>query len=151
MAETSEARLIALDTNVLVDLFRGGSTGRHVEQKLAARVAAGAAAAIPVFCIGEFWRAVTRENDPLRASAAVAQRFLDEWIESAGRVLMPGEGYWPTMRELMEFRPPSSNQIFDLQILAVCIEYGVQEIWTMDSGFPMWGGVEVVDPLLDMR
>ena len=82
---------VALDTNVLVMVFReDGAAGNALRATLASRSAAGTSFAIPVFCIGEFWRVATdrRAMTPVPPIRALAWT---DWLLSQGATLLtPG-------------------------------------------------------------
>ena len=88
---------------------------------------------LPVFCIGEFWRAVTREMDDRRVAPAEAAEFLSEWLTTEGTLLLPAERYLEIFFDLVRRLRPSSNGGFDVQVLAVAIEAGAEELWTFDA------------------
>lgn len=148
MAEPPGSGLIALDTNVFLSLFRAAdAAGDQLQRLITTRIEAGWRVALPVFCLGEFWRAATREVDPLRADPETVRRFLDDWLADTEMLLLPGNDYWPILADLIERLIPSSNQIFDCQVLAVSIEHAVGEIWTTDSRFPADRRLRIVNPL----
>ena len=148
MAEPPGPGLIALDTNVFLSLFRAAdAAGEELRRLITARIEDGWRVALPVFCLGEFWRAATREVDPLRAAPEAVRLFLDDWLAGDDMLLLPGDGYWSILADLIERLAPSSNQIFDCQVLAVSIEHAVDEIWTTDSRFPADSRLRTVNPL----
>lgn len=138
--------VIALDSSALVPLF----IGHHVAADgmvEAVRQAAlrGDTLVTPVFCTGEFWR-VTTEPRGYGASTSTAGRFLLRWVRRAPLVHPRGR-YWAVLNELIVQVQPRGAAIFDCQIAAVCIEHGVDEIWTIDARFPRDQRLRVVNPL----
>jgi predicted nucleic acid-binding protein len=139
---------VALDTNVLVMVFRDdGPAGDALRSLLARRSAAGTRFVIPVFCLGEFWRVATdrRANKPVPPLRALA--WID-WLLSCGSALLtPGPEYWPTLKTQLAAVLPVGTDVFDSQIAALCREHGIEEIWTFDRAFvPHWQ-LRVVNPL----
>jgi predicted nucleic acid-binding protein len=137
--------MIAVDTNVLVLAAReSGGVGDAVRARISAR---RAELRIPVFCIGEFWRVVTHPQAPVRMPPGAAFRFLETIAPSQERLLLPGRRYWRVLRDLIAQNLPRSSEVFDHQILAVCLERGCKEIWTFDGKFPQIGGLVAVNRL----
>ena len=139
---------VALDTNVLVMVFReDGASGNALRAVLARRSAAGTRFAIPVFCIGEFWRVATdrRAMTPVPPVRALAWT---DWLLSNGATLLtPGPGYWPILKTLLAAVLPVGTDVFDSQIAALCQEHGIAEIWTFDRAFVPHSQLRVVNPL----
>ena len=46
---------------------------------------------------------------------------------------------------------PRGAEVFDILILALCIEHSIDEIWTLDHRFPVDERVAVVNPLISRR
>jgi predicted nucleic acid-binding protein len=139
---------VALDTSVLVMVFReDGPAGDALRALLAKRAAAGTRFAVPVFCLGEFWRIATdrRARKPVTPIRALAWT---DWLLSHGAVLLtPGPGYWPTLKALLAVALPAGTDVFDSCIAALCQECGIQEIWTFDETFVPYSQVRIVNPL----
>jgi predicted nucleic acid-binding protein len=139
---------IALDTNVLVMVFREeGPSGDALRALLARRSAAGTRFAVPVFCVGEFWRVATdaRARRPVAPIRALA--WLESLLTRGPALLTPGPGYWPTLRALLAGALPIGTDVFDSQIAALCQEHGIEEIWTFDRAFVPHSHLRIMNPL----
>jgi predicted nucleic acid-binding protein len=139
---------VALDTNVLVMVFREeGAPGSALRTVLANHSAAGTRFAIPVFCLGEFWRVATdrRARAPVPPVRALAWT---DWLLSHGATLLtPGPAYWPILKTQLAATLPVGTDVFDSQIAALCQEHGIAEIWTFDRAFVPHSQLRAVNPL----
>ena len=139
---------IALDTNVLIKVFRDEDpAGDALRALLASRAAAGTRFAVPAFCVGEFWRVATdrRARKPVAPIRALA--WTDGLLSRGATLLTPGPEYWPALRRLLAAALPVGTGVFDCQIAAVCQEHGITEIWTFDRAFTRHSTLKAVNPL----
>jgi toxin-antitoxin system PIN domain toxin len=136
--------LIAVDTNVLIYAHRS-ETERHVEALRRLRVLAEGDSpwGLPVFCIAEFVRVVThlRVFTP-PTDLRTALDFIDRLLESpSSRLLLPGQSYASTFRDVCETAEVRGNLAFDAQIVASCIEHGVRDLITADRDFARFAAI----------
>lgn len=136
--------MIAVDTNVLVYASRTEMPLHEPARVVLTRLAEGRAAwALPVFCIGEFIRIVSHPrlfSPPVSAPRALAM--IDALLESPSvRLLVPGDGYLPLLRTLLEASGVSGNLVFDAQIAALCLESGATTLLTEDRDFARFPGL----------
>ncbi len=99
----------------------------------------------------EFLRVATHPRVfPSPMTAREAMRFLDVLLTS-GRfnVLTAGDGHWGCLRHLLAARTPqpSGNLFFDIRTVALMHEHAVRRIYTADTDFLQFSGIEVVNPL----
>jgi uncharacterized protein len=139
--------LIAVDTNVLIYAHRR-ETDRHAAalKRLKGLAEADAPWGLPVLCIAEFVRVVTqlRVFTP-PTELRVALDFIDRLLESPSvRLLLPGETYPGKFRTVCEQAEVRGNLAFDAQIVAACMEHGVDELVTADRDF---GRFPAISPL----
>jgi predicted nucleic acid-binding protein len=140
--------LIALDTNVLVKAFRDDdAAGDALRALLAHRASRGSSFAVPVFCVGEFWKIVTDRRAPIRVSPTKAFAWVDHLLTEGAFLIAPGSRYWQTLRSLLAARLPAGTGVFDCEIAALCSEHGIREIWTFDRAFVKHPQLRAVDPL----
>jgi predicted nucleic acid-binding protein len=140
--------LIALDTNVLVKAFRDeDAAGDALRALLAHRASQGSSFAVPVFCVGEFWKIVTDRRAPIRVPPAKALAWVDHLVTEGASLIAPGSRYWQTLRSLLASQWPAGTGVFDCQIAALCSEHGIGEIWTFDRAFVKHPHLRAVDPL----
>ena len=100
---------------------------------------------LPVFCLGEFVRVVThpRVFDPpsaLDAALSALDRLL---LSPSVRVLAPGADYSRLFAESARQADARGNLVFDAQIVAVCLEYGVSSLLTLDRDFARFSGIRM--------
>ncbi len=106
--------------------------------------------AIPWPCIHEFFAIVTHPriySPPTPRDRAVEQ--IDAWMESPSLVLLgEAQDYWPKLRALVLNGRIAGPLVHDARIAALCIQHGVQEIWTADRDFGRFAGIAVNNLLL---
>jgi toxin-antitoxin system PIN domain toxin len=78
-----------------------------------------------------------------------ALQFLSPFLQSPAFDILPaGEYHWPVLEELLgELTRPAGNLFFDIRTVVLMREHGVHRIYTMDSDFLQFSGIEVIDPL----
>jgi predicted nucleic acid-binding protein len=134
-----------MDSDVQVAFLRSRERSGLLAGLVADSLAHGDRFVMPVFVLGETWRVLTEPRGYGVAPARVLA-WLARWIEDAG-ILLPGTPYWGVLAEFMGQRLPRGAEIFDCQIAAVCVEHGVDEIWTFDARFLRDARLRVTDPL----
>lgn len=143
--------MIAVDTNVLVHAHRVDSAW-HGAAALAVRdLAEGTAPwAIPWPCVHEFLAIVTHPKifrPPTPLARALDQ--VDAWLESPRAVLLAESGtHWPTLRATLEAGRIIGPHGHDARIAALCVDHGIEELWTADRDFSRFPGVRVRNPLI---
>jgi len=130
--------VIAVDTNILVYADREESAAHADAVKAVRLLAEGDEAwAIPVFCVGEFFRVVSHNrlfDPPTPVMDAVDS--IDSLLASPSvRLLGPGDRYLRLLRRLIEQSQVNGNLVFDAQIAAVCLEHGATTLLTEDRDF----------------
>lgn len=138
--------MIALDSNVPATRALRAPGRTELDGAIARALAAGEAFGLPLPCIGEFYRVVTWDQQPNRLAPLAALSFLEDWI-SRNNIMRPGARFWTILSSLIREHQPSSVGIFDYQIAAVCLEHGIDTIWTLDTRFPRVEGLNIVNPL----
>jgi uncharacterized protein len=142
--------LIAVDTNILVYAHRQDSPF-HDQAKLCVEQLseAGRDWALPWPCIHEFLAVVTNGRafrKPSTLNEATGQ--IDAWLEAPSLVLLSESArYWTTLHALLIGTRTSGPQVHDARIAAICIDYGVEELWSADRDFSRFAGIKVVNPL----
>lgn len=140
--------MIAIDTNVLVYARRATAPQHLVALELLQRLATGSVPwALPFPCIAEFLRVVTHRMFQPPIPVAEAWRNLHTVLASPSlQVLTPTERHVAVLREVMDDGGATGDMVFDAQITALCVEYGVREILTGDKDFRRFTGIRVTDP-----
>lgn len=143
--------MIAVDTNILVYAHREDASFHEEAYVRVRQLAEGRSTwAIPWPCLHEFLAVVTHPRvfaPPTPLTAAIDQ--VEAWLESPSLALL-GEvdGYWPTLRQVLEAGRVTGPQVHDARVAAVCRHHGVAELWTADRDFGRFPGLVVVNPLV---
>lgn len=144
--------MIALDTSVLVHAHRHDSPSYERPRAAVTALAEGAAPwAVPWPCVGEFYSAVTSSRGltpPTEPTAAVDQ--LDAWLGSPSVVLL-GEtaGTWSRLRLILTEVSLRGTRMHEARIAAICLDAGVDELWTADRDYSRFPAVHTRNPLVD--
>jgi toxin-antitoxin system PIN domain toxin len=143
--------VIAIDTNVLVYAHREDSPWFEPASRRVAELAEGVAPwAIPWPCIHEFLGIVThprRYAPPTPLADALSQ--VDAWLEAPGLVLLAEtQQHWVTLRAQVEAGLVAGPLVHDARIAALCIDHGVDELWTADRDFGRFPGLRTRNPLI---
>lgn len=127
----------ALDTNVLIHAHRK-EMAKHMEAKRLLRSLAEETKpwGLPVFCLGEFLRVVTHTRvftPPTTIRNALTA--LEGLIQSPTvRLLPPDNRYWSCLQNAISRGHVTGNVVFDAQIVAVCLEHGIDFLISEDRG-----------------
>ncbi len=75
--------------------------------------------------------------------------FLEPFLESSHfHVLTAGERHWVLLREVLaEITHPAGNLLFDVRTVVLMQEHGIRKIYTTDTDFLQFPGLEVINPL----
>jgi hypothetical protein len=141
--------MIAVDTNILVHAHRVDSPWHQAAVTRLPELAQGPWA-IPWPCIHEFVAIVTHPkvfapptplDDALKAVAG--------WLASPTlHLLSELEGYWETLHEVLRKSRVVGPRVHDARIAALCLQHGIDELWTADRDFSRFPGVVAHNPLL---
>jgi uncharacterized protein len=143
--------VIAVDTNLLVYAHREDSPWHDPAYASIARLAEGRAPwAIPWPCLHEFLAIVTHPriySPPTPLPAALDQAAA--WLEAPNLVLLAeSDGYWRHLRTALEAGRIAGPQVHDARIAALCLDHGVQELWSADRDFSRFPALAVRNPLV---
>ncbi|MBX6362696.1 MAG: PIN domain-containing protein [Gemmatimonadetes bacterium] len=144
--------MIALDTNLLVYAHREDSPWHEAAYERIRELAEGRAPwALPWPCLHEFLAIVTHPRiyrPPTPLATAIEQ--IEAWLESPSVVVLAeSNGYWDSLRSLLERGRIEGPQVHDARVAALCVHHGVTELWTADRDFSRFRGLSVRNPLLD--
>jgi predicted nucleic acid-binding protein len=105
---------------------------------------------IPWSCLHEFMAIVTHPRiyaPPSRLAEAIDQ--VDAWLGSPSVTLLAEvEGYWATLKSLMDEGRVTGPMVHDARVAAVCLLHGVRELWTADRDFGRFRGLTARNPLV---
>lgn len=143
--------MIAVDTNILVYAHRTEADFHETAFESVRSLAEGAKPwGIPVSCIHEFLAVVTNPkilNPPSTPLQATAQ--IDAWLASPqAHVLHSGEQHWRILSDLTHKAKLRGGQFHDARIAAICIENGVNVLWSADRDFGKFKSLKTVNPLV---
>lgn len=138
--------MIAVDTNVLVAAHRAEMAEHEPARAMLAGLAEGRAPwGLPVYVIGEFLRVVTHQKARTPTPAEQAMDDIAGLLRSpSARVLRPTQMFWPVLRETVADAGAMGPLVHDAQIVAVCIEHGVDAIISEDRGMRRFRGIRVL-------
>jgi toxin-antitoxin system PIN domain toxin len=100
----------------------------------------------------EFLRVATHPRvfpRPLTKRQALA--FLEPiWGSPAFTVLPAGDRHWELLRQEVDtVAHPAGNLFFDIRTVVLMREHGIRTVYTADTDFLQFRGIEIVNPLAD--
>lgn len=145
--------MIAVDTQILVHAHRAESAWHEPARKHVTDLAeSGARWGIPMHCLVEFYAKVTHARlyrPPSTPAQALVQ--IDSWLASPGLTVLADDAQtWTTARDLLTAARVRGNATYDARIAAVCLRYGVAELWTDDRDFLLFPALRARNPLIDI-
>ncbi len=98
----------------------------------------------------EFLRVATHPrvfSPPLSWQEAMG--VLEPFLESPRfQVLVAGDRHWTLLREILgELTHPAGNLLYDVRTVALMREHGIRRIYTVDTDFLQFSGIDTVNPL----
>jgi hypothetical protein len=143
--------VIAVDTNILVYAHRSESGWNERAADCVRGLAEGARPwMIPWPCIHEFLAIVTHPRifrPPTQPEAALRQVAL--WRDSP-TLVVAGESplHWETLRQLCDTAKVLGPLIHDARIAAICVDHGVDVLWSADRDYSRFPALRTVNPML---
>jgi uncharacterized protein len=142
--------LIAVDTNILVYAHRNDAEWhQRAFSALNAMVESGAGWFVPWPCAHEFIAIVTHPR--IYTPATPIARALEQlglWAGSPGfHFIGESPAHLETLLSLAMAAQPRGGQIHDARIAAICLQHGVQELWTADRDFSRYPALKTRNPL----
>lgn len=143
--------MIAIDTNLLVYAHREDSPFHARAAECVAMLAEERTSwAIPWPCLHEFFAIVTHPRiytPPTPQELALDQ--IDAWLESPSlSLLAETDSHWPELRALIADGHIRGPQVHDARIAALCLQHGVQTLWSADRDFSRFPKLSVANPLI---
>jgi uncharacterized protein len=143
--------VIALDTNILVYSHRAEAPFHKAAVTLVRGLAEAADPwALPWPCVHEFLANVTHPRiyrTPTPLARALQQ--VEQWLGSPSlELLSEDEGYWRVLERLLAASGIAGPRVHDARIAALCIGYGVSELWTADRDFGRFPELVARNPLV---
>jgi len=143
--------VIAVDTNVLVYAHREDSPWHEAAKARVVELAEGPASwAIPWPCLHEFLAIVTHPRIfKTPTPVAVALDAVDALLKAPRLVLLAEtEGYWTTLRRLLDAGRVAGPVVHDARIAALCLFHGASVLWSADRDFSRFPDLAVRNPLV---
>lgn len=143
--------MIAVDTNLLVYAHREESPFHDTARRCMEALAHGRAAwAIPWPCLHEFLAIVTHPRIyDLPTPLPLALDQVEAWLEAPTLALLAeSDLHWGELRVLIETGHIIGPHVHDARIAALCLQYGVRELWSADRDFGRFARLKVVNPLV---
>jgi predicted nucleic acid-binding protein len=141
--------MISVDTNILLNDVRTYEKSHVVAKKtLDAMLSNKEAVAFTDIVIFEFIAQVTNRSDPSKAlttTQAIAQ--IENWLTSPGtQIIRNSDKDFTTFARLCAESGRTGQNIFDVQVAAICIDNGVTEFVTGDKGFQQFTELRIRNP-----
>jgi len=73
------------------------------------------------------------------------------WRESGAVFLAEATGYWDRLAGLVLAGGVTGPKIHDARIAALCLDHGIDELWTSDRDFSRFPALKVRNPLVNPR
>lgn len=143
--------MIAVDTNLLVYAHRTDAAFHQPALAALEALALGRSAwAIPWPCVHEFISVVTHPRifkTPTPVDNALSQM---QALADLPHVVMlaEGDGYLDRLAALAVPARTQGGVIHDARIAALCLHYGVTELWSADRDFTRFPALAVRNPLI---
>ncbi len=143
--------MIAVDTNVLIYAHRAESPWHgQARGALKALAEGGLPWGIPSPCLVEFLAVVTGFRGAIQATplaGAIGQA--TEWLRAPhASLLHSGDSHAQVLFDLAKAANLKGGQFHDARIAAICIENGVNELWTADRDFSRFPQLKTRNPLV---
>ncbi len=143
--------MIALDTNVLVHAFRADSP-HHAAASGAvnALVNSGERVGVPWPCVHEFLAVVTNPRAFVQPSSSAEALTSMNALLSQESVSALGESrrHLATLGGLLAASRAVGPKVHDARIAAICLDHGVDELWTADRDFSYFPALTTRNPLV---
>jgi predicted nucleic acid-binding protein len=144
--------VIAVDTNILIYAHRSESIWNALAVSAIGRLAQTSEWAIPWPCLAEFYNIVThprRYKPPTPPARALAQ--LESMVAAPSLKLLSETSTklgWDTFRDLVATSRVVGPAVHDARIASICIQHGVEELWTADRDYSRFPQLRVRNPLI---
>lgn len=143
--------MIAVDTNILVYAYRRDmDENRNARAALQRLYSDRILWAIPWPCVHEFMATVTSPVfRDTRHSISGALAALKDWLDHPLCTTLGESGrHFSTLSGLCERAQVRGGTVHDARIAAICIDHGVEELWTRDRDFSHFPDLRTRNPLI---
>ena len=145
--------MIAVDTNILVYAHRPDSPHfAAATAELTQLVGTPAPWAVAWPCVHEFLAVVTSSRVfPVPTPVPMALEQVVAWRESGAIFIAEAAGHWDRLAGLVTASGVTGPKIHDARIAALCLDHGIDELWTSDRDFSRFPALRVRNPLVNPR
>jgi toxin-antitoxin system PIN domain toxin len=145
--------VIAVDTNILVYAHRPDSPPfAAAAAELAQLIGTPGPWAVAWPCVHEFLAVVTSARVfPAPTPLPRALEQVTAWRESGAIFLAEAAGHWDRLAGLIMASRVSGPKIHDARIAALCLDHGIDELWSSDRDFSRFPALRVRNPLVNPR
>ncbi len=140
--------MIAVDTNILVHAHRADSPWHEAATRALSTLGAGRWG-IPWPCVHEFYAVVTHPNifDP-PTPLEDALLAVESWRAASLQLLGETDEHWPVLADLLRQGHVVGPMVHDARVAAICLQHGIEELWTVDRDFSRFPTLRVRNPLV---
>lgn len=144
--------MIAIDSNILVYAHRSDSQWHEVASRTLRRLYEGSRRwCIPFTCAHEFFSVVTRlgHYQPPTPRELALQHLAFLAASPSVRFIGETADHLTVLADLIRESGIAGPRVYDARIAAVCIEHGVEELWTADRDFRQFPSLTTRNPLVE--
>jgi toxin-antitoxin system PIN domain toxin len=140
--------MIAVDTNILVHAHRADSPWHEPATRALSTLGAGHWG-IPWPCLHEFYAVVTHPRifDP-PTPLEDALLAVESWLGASLPALGETDEHWPVLADLLRQGRVVGPMVHDARVAAICLQHGIEELWTVDRDFSRFPALRVRNPLV---
>jgi len=141
--------VIVIDANLLIYAYDRKSAFHARSRAWLQDMFAGATPVwLPWLSVTAFLRVLTNPRVPVQQRTLEQNlEIVDRWFEQPNvRLLSPGDGHWPILREMILRGQTRGPMVTDAQLAALTIECG-GVLHTADRGFARFPGLRWTNPL----
>jgi toxin-antitoxin system PIN domain toxin len=143
--------VIAVDTNILIHAFRSDSPQHSAAQAVVNdRLVHRRRTAIPWPCVHEFLAVVTNRRVFVEPSPTAEAMGVVTELASLDVVdfLAESDQHLATLGGLLAAPGVIGAKVHDARIAAICLDHGVDELWTADRDFSYFPALHTRNPLV---
>lgn len=144
--------MIAVDTNILIYAHRAESEWHGQADRVLTELAEGNSLwAIPWPCVHEFFSIVTHPrifSKPTPQKEVLLQ--IDFWLESPTlNLISESSVHWEVMKKILIKSKTKGPKAHDARIAAICLQHGVNRLYSADRDFSNFPKLKVKNPLIE--
>ena len=143
--------MIAVDTNVLIYAHRADSPFHQAAVAAMDRLAnSGQPWCVVWQCVHEFVAVATNPKiyrPPSTLEQCISE--IENWLRCPTfRCIAEGPTHWANLERLLREGRVQGPLVHDARIAAVCLQHGIESLWSVDRDFSRFPALVVKNPLL---